>query len=119
QLRCGTAHANKFTNRVFILQDDGYEAGYGHLMMASSRVAEGMRVERGQSLAKVGRYTGSIAGAHLHFQLGGMTDQGLVSVPVAFEDEERSILIVPREGETIDMSRKSTSKSGMEVNQTR
>jgi murein DD-endopeptidase MepM/ murein hydrolase activator NlpD len=88
---------------VWVLQDDGYEAAYGHLQMDSSLVAVGMRVEAGQPLAQLGRYTGSIGGAHLHFQLGAMTERGLVSVPVAFEMQEGSSVIIPKEGQRIEL----------------
>jgi len=102
QLRCGRTHANTYVNMVTILQDDGYEASYGHLKMGGILVQEGMRVERGQALARLGRYNGSASAAHLHFQLGGLTDSGLVSVPVAFEDEKKSVVIVPEKGQRID-----------------
>lgn len=102
QLRCGGTHANTYVNMVTMLQDDGYEASYGHLKMGEILVREGMRVERGQALARLGRYNGSTSAAHLHFQLGGLTDSGLVSVPVAFEDEKKSVVIVPEKGQRID-----------------
>ena len=96
KLRCEYGHAPKYANVVVVLQDDGYEAIYGHLMRGSSLVREGMRVEKGASLAKLGVFTADKMGSHLHFQLGGMTDEGLVSVPVAFEDEESRPVILPQ-----------------------
>lgn len=101
ELRCGEKHANTYGNVLAILQDDGYEAIYGHLQMGSSLVAEGMRVEPGQPIARVGRYNGEESKAHLHFQLGGMTERGLVSTPVAFELYEGGPAIIPKVGQAI------------------
>lgn len=92
-LQCGDLHARTYSNQVVVLQDDGYEAIYGHLMMASSLVTEGMRVEEGMPLAKLGYYNGNSADAHLHFQLGALTDEGLVSLPVAFVDSGDNIVV--------------------------
>lgn len=97
RLQCGDVHARTYSNQVVVLQDDGYEAIYGHLKMASSLVAEGMRVEAGMPLARLGYYNGSSADAHLHFQLGALTDEGLMSVPVAFVDAQQNI-VVPSDG---------------------
>lgn len=96
-LQCGDLHARTYSNQVVVLQDDGYEAIYGHLQMASSLVAEGARVEEGSRLARLGHYNGSRSDAHLHFQLGALTDDGLLSVPVAFVDS-RQVILVPSAG---------------------
>jgi murein DD-endopeptidase MepM/ murein hydrolase activator NlpD len=101
QLPCASGHARNFGNQIAVLQDDGYEAIYGHLQMGSILLKEGMRVERGQPLAKLGHIEGYASSAHLHFQLGGLTDKGPISVPVAFENQKRTSVILPKEGQHI------------------
>lgn len=90
KLRCVRGHSNEYANVVAVLQDDGYEALYGHLKQGSTLVTTGTRVVKGQPLASLGEFNASEVGSHLHFQLGGMTEAGLVSVPVAFEDAKES-----------------------------
>lgn len=111
QLQCGDKHVRTYGNVMAILQDDGYEAIYGHLKMRSSIVTEGVRVRPGQPLAKIGAYNGFESNAHLHFQLGGMTEKGLVSVPVAFEDPESNSVIIPQKGKRIDWPGKALRES--------
>jgi murein DD-endopeptidase MepM/ murein hydrolase activator NlpD len=101
KLRCVRGHSSIHANKVAVLQDDGYEALYGHLQKGSTLVTEGMRVERGQPLGRLGEFNASATGSHLHFQLGGMTEAGLVSVPVAFEDEKGSSVVIPTVGKRI------------------
>lgn len=103
KLRCQSGHVNKYANLVAILQDDGYEAIYGHLKQGSILVAPGMRVVKGQPLGRLGEFKASPVGSHLHFQLGGMTEAGLVSVPVAFQDAKEGAVVVPKVGQRIGL----------------
>lgn len=95
QLSCGDEHATRYTNKIHVKQDDGLEARYVHLAEGSVRVSEGQRIEAGQIIADVGCFNGcEVDRAHLHLEVGGMTDEGWRSLPLKFFDE---IGGVPRE----------------------
>ncbi len=80
---CGDARLGQSDNRVIILQDDGLEATYGHLMLNSITVSPGDRIEEGDTIAKVGN-SGATSDPHLHFQLGGINKNGFMTFPVGF-----------------------------------
>lgn len=70
-------------NSVLIVQDDGFEATYGHLKHLSLTVKEGDQVAAGQKIAEVG-CSGWCDASHLHFHVGGLTDSGFQSLPISF-----------------------------------
>ena len=73
-------------NVVTVLHDDGTEAIYGHLRQGSVRVGENERVEAEDIIAEVGN-SGASDGPHLHFQVGGLTEGGYVTLPLSFKCE--------------------------------
>lgn len=70
-------------NQIVVLHDDGTEAVYGHLKQGSVRVVVGQRVRAGEPIAAVGN-SGWTPGAHLHFHVGGLRQDGYRTLPVVF-----------------------------------
>lgn len=90
---------NKFmskANLIRILHDDGTMAVYGHLRLESAQVTPGVRVKRGQRIAKSGN-TGFSSGPHLHFAIQVNKGLALHTVPFEFADENNQP-IVPKRG---------------------
>jgi murein DD-endopeptidase MepM/ murein hydrolase activator NlpD len=84
-------------NAVTVLHDDGTEAIYGHLRQGSARVSEGERVEAGDLIAEVGN-SGASDGPHLHFQVGGLTGSGYMTLPLSFKCERGTAQFLPALG---------------------
>jgi len=83
--RQGRSEADKErANYVRILHDDGTMALYAHLKLESVQFAVGLRVERGQVIAKSGN-TGYSSGPHLHFAIQKNFGLELKSLPFEFE----------------------------------
>lgn len=55
-------------NKILVMQDDGFQAYYGHIFANSALVKIGEKVAKGQVIAQVGN-VGYSDGAHLHFSL--------------------------------------------------
>lgn len=53
---------------IHIRHDNGYVSEYGHLLKDSQQVREGMKVKKGQKIARMGK-SGMVTGEHLHFGL--------------------------------------------------
>lgn len=53
---------------IQIRHDSGYVSEYGHLLKDSQVVKEGMKVLKGQKIARMGK-SGMVTGEHLHFGL--------------------------------------------------
>lgn len=53
---------------IHIRHDNGYVSEYGHLLKDSQQVHEGMKVKKGQKIARMGK-SGMVTGEHLHFGL--------------------------------------------------
>lgn len=97
ELSCGPEHAERYSNRLYVKQDDGFEALYGHLAQGTILVTEGQRIEMGQIIAKVGCFD-TCFNTHLHFQIGGIDDEGYRSVPVKFFDQVGAAPWEPKAG---------------------
>ena len=74
----------KRTNFVLVLHDDGTLGEYMHLAPSGVEVRPGMRVKRGDELARSG-YTGFSSTPHLHFQVMTAADDGIAAQSFPFQ----------------------------------
>lgn len=80
---CGKIGFPSGGNSVRVLHADGTTAYYHHLMKGSIIVDIGQSIQEGDKLARVGD-SGASSFPHLHFQIDGMTEDGIRSFPVKF-----------------------------------
>jgi murein DD-endopeptidase MepM/ murein hydrolase activator NlpD len=101
EIACGEVLDGQFENYVAILQDNGFEAIYGHLRRGSVLVEEGQRVSARQELAKIGCFDGCDGGSHLHFHVGTITGDGLMTLPLRFYTDNPESAWAPQMGQTV------------------
>ena len=89
-LGCDNLKYVDYSNNILVLNDDGSQTIYGHLKQNSILVRPGQRIKTGELIGQVGR-PGAAGQPHLHFSIGGILDDQLVTFPLSFQCESGTV----------------------------